>query len=322
LTNDFYQQLSIIAAHLAKKIVEDNGIDMYFKSTTDIAIVSHRKRYVKKDQFNRMLLHLARYGYFEGSGDVFILGDDWKQVLPSKMSAEKKIGEYSASQFVVLLELLAKQFIPIIRNDQQKLEFKKLVYYLDSINSTKKLNEIRSESISILDSVNTTENILNISFGLGYSAIQLANLHEYAKVYALQLNASLRDAFHYNVVKENRFNLEVSSSYPSEMISQLMKNKVKYIYIYNPIGLTNPSIEHYLKIVSQLANDGTKILLQVPLKNQQKNNLIAEWLAECIESVEQYKELDYYKVILNKHKFYYDKKMSTDQFIIATYQID
>ncbi|NHJ48853.1 MAG: hypothetical protein FK733_13800 [Asgard group archaeon] len=320
MTNDIYYHLSVIATHLAKKIVEDEGIDEFFKSPTDIAVVCHKKRYVKKQQFNKMLTHLSEYEYLESRGEVYVLPDEWRKVLPAKLTSTKTLGEFSASQFIVTLEHLAKHFLAIIRNDQQKLELAKLVYYLDSMNGSKKLQEIRSECISILNSVNTTDNILNISFGLGYSAIQLAYLHEKAQVYSLQLNSSLRDAFNYTITRDTNTNLTVSSSYPSEMINKLMKEKVKYIYVFNPIGLTNPTIERYLQIANQAATDGTKIIMQVPLSDQPKKTLIAEWLAECIESVDEYKNLDYYKVILNKHKFYYDKKLSTDEFVIATYQ--
>jgi hypothetical protein len=322
VTNDIYYHLSVIATHLAKKIVEDEGIDEFFKSPTDIAVICHKKRYVKKQQFNKMLTHLSEFEYLESRGEVYVLPDEWRKVLPSKLTSTKKLGEYSASQFNVLLEHLAKHFISIIRNDQNKLELSKLVYYIDSIIGTKKLQEIRSECISILNSVNTSENIFNISFGLGYGAIQLANLHESAQIYSLQLNSSLRDAFNYTITHDTSINLKVSSSYPSEMINKLMKEKVRYIYIFNPIGLTNPPIERYLQISSKVAIDGTKIILQVPRSDQPQKALIPEWLAECIESVEEYKNLDYYRVILNKHKFYYDKKLSTDEFIIATYQSD
>jgi hypothetical protein len=322
VTEDIYHHLSVLAAHIAKKIVEDEGIDIYFKSPADIAVICHNKKYVQLDQFDKMLAHLSEYSYFERRGAVYILEDEWRRVLPTKMTATSKLKELDAYQINILQEHLAKYFIDVIKNDIQKIEISKLIYQLDTIDGSKLLNNMRSNGISILDSTTSSGKILDINFGLGYSAIQLASLHTSSKIFSIQLNSALREAYEYTVKRYESSNLEVSSSYPSEMINNLMKEKVDFIYAFNPLGLPYPNLERYLTIANQVATKGTKLLLQVPFTNQPKHTLLAEWLAECIEGINVFKTLDHYKVALNLSKFEYNSKLSTNEYIIATYQPD
>jgi hypothetical protein len=101
-----------------------------------------------------------------------------------------------------------------------------------------------------------------------------------------------------------------------------MRKKVDFILAFNPLGLPYPDLERYLTIASQVAEKGSKLLLQVPFTNQPKHALLAEWLAECIEGIDKFKTLDQYKVALNLSKFEYDSKLSNDEYIIASYQPD
>lgn len=322
MTKDTLQHLSVLAAHIAKKIVEDEGIDIYFKSPADIAVICHNKKYVRINQFDKMLTHLSEYGYFERRGAVYLIAEDWRRVLPAKLTSIEELKELGVYQANILQEYLAKYFIDVIKNDIQKIEISKLIYQLDTIDGSKKLHNMRSVAISLLDSINSSGKILDINFGLGYSAIQLALLHTSCKVYSIQSSAALREAYNYTFQRYDTRNLKVSSSYPSEMLNDLMKEKVDYIYVFNPLGLPYPELKRYLMIASQVANKGAKILIQVPFTNQPKNVLLAEWLAECINGIDGFQTLEHYKVALNISKFDYNPKLSTKNFIIASYQPD
>ena len=96
MTKDTLQHLSILAAHIAQKIVEDEGIDIYFKSPADIAVICHNKKYVRINQFDKMLTHLSEYGYFERRGAVYLIADEWRRVLPAKLTSIEELKGGSA----------------------------------------------------------------------------------------------------------------------------------------------------------------------------------------------------------------------------------
>ncbi|NHJ39735.1 MAG: hypothetical protein FK731_06850 [Asgard group archaeon] len=322
MTTDVYHHLSILAAHIAKKIVEDEGIDIYFKSPADIAVVCHNKKYIRTGQFDKMMSHLSEYGYFERRGAVYLIADQWKRVLPAKLTSIDELKELGVHQANILQEYLAKYFIDVIKNDIQKIEISKLIYQLDTIDGSKKLHNMRSDAISLIDSINTSGKILDINFGLGYSAIQLAMLHQNCKVYSIQMNTALREAYNYTIQRNDIRNLKVDSNYPSEMLNSLMKDKVDYIFVFNPLGLPFPDLKRYMMIANQVAKKETKIIIQIPLTNQPKNTLLAEWLAECIYGIDGFQTIEHYKIALNNSNFDYNSKLSTKEFIIAGFHQD
>ena len=319
VTNEAYKHLSILAAHIAQKIIEDEGIDDFCKSPCDLAVICHEKRYVKKDLIGKMLFHISEYEYMERRGEVFVLEEKWRRMLPTKINSQKYLREYGFNKIHLFQEILAKKFLEIVRNESQKLELNKLIYYLDAIYSGKGLNNLRSELISSIDFRGTPGKIFDLSYGFGYSAVQLAHLFQDSEVFSIQLISALKDAFEFTISRHNRRNLAFAKSYPSEITNKLMKEKVDGIFMFNPLGLACSDLDQFLGIANQIAKEGTKLLLMIPFKDEPTNTLIAEWLGFCVENLGPYNNPDYYRVILPKHGFEINNLSTEKNLITATF---
>ncbi|MHA1220276.1 MAG: hypothetical protein ACTSQB_00940 [Candidatus Heimdallarchaeota archaeon] len=322
MIKEIFKHKSILSAHIAQKLMEQESIEEKLVLPLDIAIVCHERRYHQKDLVVKMLIQLAEHDFLERSGEIFTLVEQWRRSLPSKTTSSSKLKELGAYQIYFFEQYLAKYFFDIVRNDIQKLEISKLVYYLDTIDASKGLQIIRSEAISQMNFVGTPTNILDINFGLGHSAIQLATLYPDSKVFSLQLNPSLREAFEYNIQRYKIANLTCDSNYPSEMFNLLVNEKVDIIYLFNPFGLSIADFNRLIALASQVATKGTKLLMHVPFKDQPNETLIAEWLVQVIEGIDSYRDFDYYNVILSNCKFSIDQKNTNSRFILATYYPD
>ncbi|MBN1329706.1 MAG: hypothetical protein JXA54_09560 [Candidatus Heimdallarchaeota archaeon] len=317
--NEIFEHKSILSTHIAKKIVEDEGVDIILKSPLDIAIVCHDKHYVKKELISKMAFHLSENGYLERNGETYSLVEQWRRSLSPKTTSIENLKSLGAYQLFLLEEYIAKYFLDIVRNDIQKLNISKFIYYLDTIDSAKGLQTIRSEAISLLESNGSPKNILNIDFGLGHSTIQLSSIYQKSKIFSIQLESSLREAFEYTIKKFSYSNIFSESKYPSELVNKLMIEKVDLIFLFNPFGFNMKDIDRYLTLASQTARKGTKLVIYVPFVDQPNNTLLAEWLAMCIESIEFYRNFDYYNVALSKHNFEIKEKKANNRFIIANY---
>ena len=155
LIKDIYKHCSILAAHIAKDIVEQEKIDEYCKTPCDLAVISHDKKYVNKDLFNKMMFHIAEYEFIERRGEVFVLESEWKRFIPTKLTSQNKLREIGSIQIYLLQQIIAKKFLEIIRNETQKIELEELIYYIDVIDGSKGLDELRSDMISNLLSINS-----------------------------------------------------------------------------------------------------------------------------------------------------------------------
>jgi len=319
LTNEIFEHKSILSAHIAKKIVEDEGIDIMLKSPLDIAIVCHDKHYVKKDFISKMVFHLSENGYLERNGEIYSLVEQWRRSLSSKTTSLENLKSLGAYQVFLFEEHLAKYFLDIVHNDIQKLDISKFIYYLDTIDSSKGLQAIRSEAISLMESNSTSKNILNIDFGLGHSAYQLSTLFPKNNIFSIQLNSALWEAYEYTIQRYACSNLTSKSKYPSELVNQLMNEKVDLIYLFNPFGFNMNDLDRYLTLASQTAKKGTRLLLYVPFVNQPNNTLLAEWLAMCFDSIDHYRNFDFYNVALSKHNFEIEQKKINKKYIVASY---
>ncbi len=320
VVNEIFEHKSILSAHIAKKIIEDEGIDVMLKSPLDIAIVCHEKHYVKKEIISKLVFQLSEIGYLERSGEVYTLVDQWRRTLPSKTSSIESLKSLGAYQLFLFEEHLAKYFLDIVHNDIQKLDIAKFIYYLDTIDSSKGLQEIRSEAISLVESNEVPKNILNIDFGLGHSAVQLSTLYPKSNIFSIQLDTSLREAYEYTIQRySNNSNLFSDSKYPSELINKLVSEKVDLIFVFNPFGFHMNNIERYLTLAAQVAKSKTKLIMYVPFINQPKDTILAEWLAMCIESIEVYRNFDYYNVVFSNNNFEIDQKKINKRYIIARY---
>ncbi len=318
MTKEIFEHLAILSAHIAQQIVESEGIETFCKSPCDLAIICYNKRYVHKELIGKMLIHLSEFDFLERRGEVFVLEDKWRRVLPAKMTSRTALREV-ANQIYLFQEHIAKNFLEIVRNETQKIELSKLIYFLDTIDGSKALHNLRSEAISQAEYTGSPKKILDINYGLGYSAIQLASVFLKAQIYSMQLNSSLKEAYEYTIQRNNKQNLETSTNYPSEMSRNLIKEKVDFIFSFNPLGFEYPQLDRILNIASQVAHDGTKLLIYVPYHDQPKNTLIPEWLGLCLENISEYADYDKYKAALTKYEFEIDRKKIDSRFIIAYY---
>ncbi|NHJ31432.1 MAG: hypothetical protein FK732_01085, partial [Asgard group archaeon] len=64
MTKEIFEHIAILSAYIAQRIADDEGIGNFCKTPCDLAVISHNKRYVKKELFGKMLYQLAEYGYF------------------------------------------------------------------------------------------------------------------------------------------------------------------------------------------------------------------------------------------------------------------
>ncbi len=319
LTEDIFEHVAILNAHLAQKIVEEEGIDEYCSTPCDIAIISHDKKYVQRNYIGKMLHHLSEFEFMERRGDVFVLQEAWRRMLPAKVNSVKFLKEKDAYSLFSFQELLAKKFIEIVKNESQKINLSELVYYLDAVDGCEGLNSIRSDAITELDLSSSPKKIFDYNHGLGYSSIQLSSLYSKSTIYSMQINAAFRDAYDYTINRFQRKNIQFSIEYPSEMMNQLMKEKVDLICLFNPLGIEVREISRFLDISQQIAKDGTKLLIQTPFIDEPKHSLIAEWLGVCVEGMGLYSTLENYKVLLSQHGFELEKVEKQSNCIIAYY---
>ncbi len=319
LIEDIFEHVAILNAHIAQKIVEAEGIDDYCSTPCDIAIISHDKKYVQRNYIGKMLHHLAEFEFMERRGDVFVLQEAWRRILPAKVKSVKSLREEGAHSLFLFQEVLAKKFIEIAKNESQKISLSELIYYIDTIDSCDGLNLIRSDAIAELDLSRSSKKIFDYNQGLGYSAIQLSSLFSKSTIYSLQLNPAFRDAYAYTINKFQKKNIKFAIDYPSEMINQLMKDKVDLICMFNPLGIEVREISRFLDISKQISKEGTKLLIQNPLIDDPKHSLIAEWLGMCVEGMGLYSTLENYKIILSQHGFEVEKVEKKNNIIIAKY---
>lgn len=303
MLSETFEHLSILTAHIAQKIIEDKGIDKFCISPCDLAVICHEKHYVQKDTIGKMLFHISEFEYMERRGEVFVLADSWRRMLPAKNSSQTFLREQGFYKIHLFQEKLAQKFIEIIKNETQKIDLGKLIYNLDAIDGSKGFNNLRSDAMSSMEVSGPPQNIFDFNFGLGYSATQLATLYQDSQIYSLQLNHALKDAFEYTILRFNKRNLEFSKNYPTEMINKLMREKVDVIYMFNPLGIAIAEMEQFLGIANQISKEGTKLLIMVPFKDEPKNTIISEWLGFCVEGMGYYLNPDSYRVMLPKFGF-------------------
>jgi len=321
VVNSIFVHLSIIAAHIGQKIIENEKIDVYCSSPCDIAIICHERKYTYKEILTKMMSHLAEFDYLEQRGEVFLIEDKWRRVLPIKQQSVNFLKDAGANQLKLFQEFLGTKYLEILRNDSQKIDLSSLIYFIDTIDSSKAIQNFRSEAFSAIESIGTPKNILDINFGLGHSAIQLATVFPDSTIYSLQLNPTLKEAFEYTIQKYQCDNVEYSTSYPSELTNKLMKEKIDLIYAINPLGMANPELTYILNIITQFVNSGSKIVYYAPLIEQPKNTFIAEWLAFCVNGLEDYSTIDNHKILFSKFNFDVDKDNNT-RFLTATFYPD
>ncbi|MFW9922523.1 MAG: hypothetical protein ACFFDW_04445 [Candidatus Thorarchaeota archaeon] len=318
MSKEIFTHIAILTAHIAQNIIEKEGIHDFCISPCDLAVICHEKHYIQKEIIGKMMTHISDYEYLERRGEVYILADAWRRMLPAKIDSEKILREQGLINLYHFQELISKHFLEIARNDSQKITLNELIYYLDSIDGSKGLQNIRSEVISNLNIPESPKRIFDFNFGLGYSTNQLANIYEYCEIFSFNLINSLKDACEYTLARYNKSNVIFSKNYPSEMLNNVMKEKVDRIFMFNPLGLELKEFEKYLNIAQQISCEGTKLIITIPFLDQPKNVLISEWLGNCIEGMGQYMSSDYYRVILPKYKFEINKLDTTTNTLIAT----
>ena len=319
LVKEIFEHIAILNAHIAKQIVEDEHIDDYCATPCDIAIISHDKKYVQRDYIAKMMHQLSEFDYMERRGEVFVLEEKWRRMLPVKSKSVSLLKEKGAYTIFLLQERLAKKFIEIAKNESQKIDLSDLVYFIDAVDGCEGLNAIRSNAISTLNLVDQPKKIFDYNQGLGYSTTQLSSIFPKSSIYSLQTISAFKDAYSYTINKFQRKNVEYSVDYPSEMMNKLMKEKVDLITLLNPLGIEIREIGRFLNISKQISLEGTKMLIQSPVTNNPKNSLIAEWLGLCVDGMGGYSTIENYKVLLSQHDFEVKTVKKESNFIIAEY---
>jgi len=319
LSSELYDHLSILAAHLAQKLIESEKIDQFCKSPCDLAVICHDKKYVNKELIGKMMFHIAEYGYLERRGEVFILEDNWRRVLPAKVNSQQELRDINSYPIYLLQERIIKHFLELVRNETVKIEMKNLIYYLDTIDGSKGLQELRHEAISTMDLPNKPKSILDLNYGLGYSAIQLANIFPKTNIYSINLNPLLKDAYEFTILRHQKSNLKSVSRYPSDVLNQIMKDKVDMIFAFNPLGLKDHDVARMYGIANQVSNEKTKMLSVVSFKDEPKNTIIPEWLGLCVEGFGNYIQYDTYKILLSQYGFELAPRKNTSNVLHARF---
>lgn len=319
LVKEIFEHIAILNAHIAKQIVEEERIDEYCITPCDIAIISHDKKYVQRDYIAKMMHQLSEFDYMERRGEVFVLEEKWRRMLPVKAKSVSLLKEKGAYTISLFQELLAKKFIEITKNESQKIDLIELVYYIDTVDGCEGLNTVRSNAISAMNLANQPKKIFDYNQGLGYSTIQLSSLFNKSLIYSLQTISAFKDAYAYTINKFQRKNIEFSIEYPSEMMKTLMKEKVDLITLFNPLGIEIREIGRFLDISKQISFKGTKMLIQSPFSGNPKNSLIAEWLGLCVNGMGGYSTIENYKVLLSQHDFEVKEVRKESNIIIAEY---
>ncbi|MHA1125824.1 MAG: hypothetical protein ACTSO7_08565 [Candidatus Heimdallarchaeota archaeon] len=319
MSSELYDHLSILAAHLAQKLIESEKIDQFCKSPCDLAVICHDKKYVNKELIGKMMFHIAEYGYLERRGEVFILEDNWRRVLPAKVNSQQELRDINSYPIYLLQERIIKHFLELVRNETVKIEMKNLIYYLDTIDGSKGLQELRHEAISTMDLPNKPKSILDLNYGLGYSAIQLANIFPKTNIYSINLNPLLKDAYEFTILRHQKSNLKSVSRYPSDVLNQIMKDKVDMIFAFNPLGLKDHDVARMYGIANQVSNEKTKMLSVVSFKDEPKNTIIPEWLGLCVEGFGNYIQYDTYKILLSQYGFELAPRKNTSNVLHARF---
>jgi len=68
----------------------------------------------------------------------------------AKATSRDYLREHGANQLYLFQEYLAKYFLEIIRNETEKIELAKLLYFIDTIDGSRSLHSLRSEAIKFL----------------------------------------------------------------------------------------------------------------------------------------------------------------------------
>jgi len=303
LSTEIYEHVSILAAHLAQKLVEVEKIDQFCKSPCDLAVICHDKKYVNKDLIGKMMFHIAEYGYLERRGEVFILEDNWRRVLPAKINSQDALREIKSYPIYLLQERIVKHFLELVRNETTKIDMKTLIYFLDAIDGSKGLQDLAHDAVSTMQFPNKPKRILDMNYGLGYSAIQLASIFPKTEIYSINLNPLLKDAYEYTILRHQKSNISSTSRYPSDILNQVMKEKVDMIFSFNPLGLKDYDEARVFGIANQVSNEKTKMISVVPFRDEPKNTLIPEWLGLCVDGFGNYIQYDTYKILLAQYGF-------------------
>ena len=207
-----------------------------------------------------------------------------------------------------------------IKNESQKISLSELVYYLDAIDGSQGLDIIRTDALANLNASFRPKKILDYNHGFGYSAIQLSSIYTSSKIYSLQPISAFKDAYEYTLNRNRKNNINYSVEYPSDMINQLMKEKVDLITMFNPLGIETKEIGKFLDISQEIATEGSKLLIQSPLTDLPRFSLVAEWLGLCVEGMGLYSTLENYKVLLSHHSFEVETISKEQNVIIANYR--
>lgn len=319
MSTEIYNHLSILAAHLAQKLVESEKIDQFCKSPCDLAVICHDKKYVKKELIGKMMFHISEYGYLERRGEVFILEDNWRRVLPAKINSQEALREINSYPIYLLQERIIKMFLELVRNETVQIEMKNLIYYLDTIDGSKALQELSHEAISTMEFPNKPNAILDLNYGLGYSAIQLANIFPKSEIYSINLNPLLKDAYEFTILRHQKTNLKSVSHYPSDILNQIMKDKVDLIFAFNPLGLKDYDEARIYGIANQVSNEKTNMISVMPYRDEPKNTIIPEWLGLCVDGFGNYILYDTYKILLAQYGFELAPRNNTSNVMHAKF---
>ncbi|MHA1243238.1 MAG: hypothetical protein ACTSP7_01575 [Candidatus Heimdallarchaeota archaeon] len=319
MSSEIYDHLSILAAHLAQKLIESEKIDQFCKSPCDLAVICHDKKYINKELIGKMMFHIAEYGYLERRGEVFILEDNWRRVLPAKINSQNALREINSYPIYLLQERIIKNFLELVRNETVKIDLKTLIYFLDTIDSSKALQELSHEAVSTMNFHIKPKSILDLNYGLGYSAIQLATIFPKTDIYSINLNPLLKDAYEFTILRHQKPNLKSVSRYPTDVLNQIMREKVDMIFAFNPLGLKDHDVAQVYGIANQVSNDKTRMISVMPFRDEPKNTIIPEWLGLCVEGLGNYIQYDTYKILLSQYGFELAPRENTSNVMHAKF---
>jgi hypothetical protein len=239
----------------------------------------------------------------ERLGEVFILEDNWRRVLPTRFESEAFLREINSYSLYLLQERILKIFLELVRNETTKLDMKNLIYFLDAIDGSKALQEIRHNAVSTMQFPTTPKKIFDVNFGFGHSAVQLTSIFPKSEIYSINLNPLLKDPYEYTIMRNQKPLLKSISRYPSEILNQIMKDKVDLIFASNPLGVMEFNVERIYSIINQVSNEKTKMISDMPFKDEPQNTLLPEWLGLCVEGLGNYIHYDTYKILLAQYGF-------------------
>ena len=88
---------------------------------------------------------------------------------------------------------------------------------------------------------------------------------------SINLNPLLKDAYEFTILRHQKPHLKSVSRYPTDVLNQILKDKVDLVFVFNPLGLNDYDVARVYGIANQVSNEKTRMISVMPFKDEPKN---------------------------------------------------